>query len=65
MGDVPRAIGLAAEKVLADRVRELLAERVREDRVGAGIAKPRAPELGAFASAHLIAKAKAARVTTR
>ena len=30
-----------------------------------GIAKPQAPELGPFASAHLIAKAKAGRVTTR
>jgi ArsR family transcriptional regulator len=55
---------IVAEKVLADRVRELLTGRVRQERVAAGIAKPKAPELEAFASAHLIAKARGGRVTT-
>jgi hypothetical protein len=56
---------LVAEKVLADRVHELLAERVHQDRVNAGVVQPQAPELGAFASVHLIAKAHAGGVTTR
>lgn len=52
-----------AEKLLADRVNELLAKRHHAHRVTAGVEKRDVPRLKAFAAAHLVAKAKAGKVT--
>jgi integrase len=52
-----------AEKLLADRVSELLGKRSHSERVAAGIEKRPVPGLKAFASTHLVAKAKAGKVT--
>jgi len=52
-----------AEKLLADRVKELLAKRNRAERLTGGVAQRDVPGLKAFAAAHLIAKAKAGKVT--
>lgn len=52
-----------AEKLLADRVRELLLKRSEVDRLTAGIEKRDVPRLKAFAAAHLVSKAKAGKIT--
>ncbi len=52
-----------AEKLLADRVNELLARRNRGERLTGGVAQRNVPGLKAFAAAHLVAKAKAGKVT--
>ena len=55
---------LVAEKVLADRIIELVTRRAGQERDEPRSAKRQAPELAAFASAHLSAKATAGKVTT-
>jgi integrase len=51
-----------AEKLLADRINELIAQRNQTDRFDSGVDKRDVPRLKAFAASHLVAKAKAGKV---
>ncbi len=52
-----------AEKLLADRISELVDKRKRAERLTGGVEQHDVPRLKAFAAAHLVAKAKAGKVT--